>query len=202
MRNSASKAATSLPLRRRWPPAGSGSGHADAVRIRIGREDEVGADLIGGFQREGEGAGVLRVRGGDGRETAVMLALIFDDVRIDAHAAQRRHDHHVARAVHVGVDDLRRVTGDDLGVQHDAGETGEVGVFRRGGHGEHAAEVLLEVGSDVGGADLADFGHDGGVVRGQDLAAVAEAALEAVVVGRIAAGRDDDAGMRAEVPDR
>jgi hypothetical protein len=50
--------------------------------------------------------------------------------------------------------------------------------------------------------ELADFGDDRHVVRRKHLAAVAEAALEAVVVGRVVTGRDDHAGMRAEVTDR
>ena len=177
------------------------AGHADAVGVRIGREDEVGVDLRGQFEREGERAGVLRVGRSDGREAAVMLALLLDHVRIDAHAAQRGDDHDVARAVDVGEDHLRRVARDELRVEPHAGEAGEIGVLRGGRHGEHAGEVLLEIRRDVGGAESADFGDDGGVMRRQDLPAVAEAALEAVVVRGVVAGRDDHAGMGAEVAD-
>ena len=176
--------------------------HADAVGVGVGREDEVGVDLRGELQREGEGAGVLRIRGGDGREAAVMLALLLHQMRIDADATQGGHDHDVARPVHVGEDDLGRVPRDDLRIEHHAGEAGEVGVLGRGRDREHAGEVLLEIRRDVGRPELADFGDDGGVMRRQHLTPVAEAALEAVVVRRIMTGRDDDAGMGAEVPYR
>jgi len=44
--------------------------------------------------------------------------------------------------------------------------------------------------------------HDRNVVGGRDLPAVREAALEAVIVRRVVAGRDDHARVGAEVADR
>ena len=90
----------------------------------------------------------------------------------------------------------------NLGVEDDASEAGKISVFGRSRHGEHAGEIRLEIRSDIGGAELADFGDDRGVMRGEHLAAVAEAALEAIIVGRIVARGNDDAGMGAEMADR
>ena len=55
-----------------------------------------------------------------------------------ADAAERGHDHDVAGAMDVREDDLRRVTRNDLGIEDDAGEAGEIGVFGGGRNGEHA----------------------------------------------------------------
>ena len=181
---------------------GQRAGHADAVGIGVGRENEVGANLVGELQRQREGAGVLRIRGSDGREAAVVLALLLDDVRVDADAAEGGHDHDVAGAMDIREDDLRRVARNDLGVEDDAGEAGEIGVFGGGGHGEHAGQIRLEVGSDIGRAEFGDFGDNRGIVRREHLPAVAEAALEAVIVRRIMTRGDDYAGMGAEMTDR
>ena len=130
-----------------------------------------------------------------------MLALFLDHVRVDAYAPQGWHHHDIARAVDIRKNDFRRVARDDFRIEDDAGETSEVSIFGGGGYGEDAGEVFVEVGRDIGGAEPTDFGDDRGIVRRQDLAAVAEAALEAVIVGRIMARRDDHAGMRAQVAD-
>jgi hypothetical protein len=90
----------------------------------------------------------------------------------------------------------------NLGVEDDAGQAGKISVFSGGWYSEHSGEIRLEVRSDIGGAELADFGDNRRVMRREHLAAVAEAALEAIIVGRIMAGRNHDAGMSAEMADR
>ena len=178
---------------------GQRTGHADAVGIRVGRKDEVGADLVGQLQCQREGAGVLRIRGGDGREAAVVLALFFDDVRVDADPTEGGHHHDVAGAMHVREDDLRCVARNDLGVEDDAGQAREISVFSGGWYREHAGQIRLEVWSNIGGAELAHFGDNRGVMRREHLSAVAEAALKTVVVRGIVTRGDHHAGVGAEM---
>ena len=129
-----------------------------------------------------------------------MLQLLVDEVRIQAEAAERRDHGHVAGAVQVGVDDLGRMARHQLGFEDDAGHAGEVGLLGGGVDGPHAGQVLLEVGGDVRRPELTDLRDDGDVVGRGHLAAVPEAALEAVVVRRVVAGRDDHAGLGSQVP--
>ena len=178
------------------------AGHAHAVGIRVGRQHEVGPDLPGELEREREGRGAFGVRGRHGREAPVMLQLFMHEVRVQAEAAERRDHGHVAGAVQVGVDDLRRMARHQLRLEDDAGHAGQVSLLGDAIDDAHAGQVLLEVGRDIRRPELADLRDDGDVVGRGHLAAVAEAALEAVVVRRVVAGRDDDAGLGPQMPHR
>ena len=131
-----------------------------------------------------------------------MLELLVDDEGVEAHATESGDNHDVARAVEIGVDDLRRVAGKHFLVHDQGGEARQVGVFGGGRHREDAREVLLQVRLHVDQADAADLLDDRDVVGRSHLPAIGEAALEAIVVRGIVAGRDDHAGVGAEMTDR
>ncbi len=182
-------------------PVADPDGRADAVGVGVRGQGEVGALARGLGEREREGLGVLGVGRADGGEGAVVLGLLGDERGLHAEPAKGGDDHDVAGAVQVGEDDAGGVPAQDLGIGHARAQAVEVGGLGGGGNGARGRAVGGGQGRDRAGAERLDAGDDRGVVGRQDLAAVAEVALEAVVVGRVVAGGDDDAGVGAEMPD-
>ena len=110
-------------------------------------------------------------------------------------------DHHVARAVEIGENDLRGMARDHLRIEDDARQAGEVGVFGGGGDGLHLCETLLQVRGNIDRTEFADFGHDGRIIGREHLSAVRETTLKTIVVERIMARRDNHPGVRPKMAD-
>lgn len=130
-----------------------------------------------------------------------MLELFFDEGDVDAEFFEGRDDHDVAGAVDVGVADFEAGGADGFGVEDGFGEGIEVKLFDIGGDVSDAVEIDVEILRDIGEGDGVDVVDDGFGVGRDDLSAVGEVAFEAVIVGWVVAGGDDDAGVGAEGAD-
>ena len=114
----------------------------------------------------------------------------------ESHCGESLLDGLCPDAVQCGVDDDEVARSVRV---HDADRPGEVGLedvvaedlpaLVRAGHGGHRL-------------DASDVARDLGIGGGDDLGAVAEVDLVSVVLRRVVAGRDHDAGVRTQVPDR
>ena len=144
--------------------------------------------------REVHRAGLLRVGEGHGREVRVgVLLLAHHARRVEARGLEDLHDGGAADPVEGRVDD-RQVARPVLGQLRHVVEVAVHDVLAQGPRGRAARQVGHRPhGGDPGG-DLRVRGRD-------DLAAVAEVDLVAVVLGRVVAGRDHHAGRAAELAD-
>lgn len=180
-----------------------------AFAVGVSGENDLRADFICQLDGKDECAGVFRVRHLDGGEIRVRQLLLLDDGDVaDADFAQDAANRHVARTVDGRVDDgelaaflgeqfrldaqrldLRNVVVIDFLVADDFQQPLRFGFF-------FVHQLAVGVG---GGAD-----EGGDAVRGfrADLCAVLGVDLIAVVLRRIVAGGDDDAGDGVEVANR
>ena len=178
------------------PPAVRvGDRHRAAVGVGVVGDHQVGLLLGGERHREVHRPRLLRVGEGDGREVGVGVLLLLDDVgRLEARGLQHLRDRRSADAVQRRVDE-REVARSVLG---QAGDGVEVAVHDLLAH-QLARVTARQVGER---ADGRDPGRDLAVGRRDDLAAVAEVDLVAVVLRRVVAGRDHHSGGAAELADR
>ena len=139
---------------------------------------------------------VFRVRRVHGREAAVLDVLLGHGEHFEAEIPQHRHVDVAAGAVEVGEDDLggrafqqRRLEQQGL----EAGDVERVHFRAEDGDGAALGGVFVELAGDR--VHLLDDAVGVGI---DDLRAVVEIGFEAVVVRRIVAGGEDDAGVGAE----
>ncbi len=181
------------------PPAGAGHRDAEAIGIGVVGEDHVGAELAGQVEREVEGAGLLGVGEGDRREVGVGLGLGGHDGRgREPAAVEGSEDDIAADPVHRRVDDL---DGPGVAVEPAALDHRQVGLD------DSVVEAFDECVGRRGQRDRAlrrrgDVLGDDRVVGRDDLGAVAQVDLVAVVGGRVVARGDHDAAVGAEVTHR
>ena len=95
-------------------PVVLGDRHTEAVGIGIVGQDHIRTERLGPRQRQIEGAGLLGVGEGHGREIGIGLALVDDDVRCrEAGPTEGGQEHVAAHAVHGGVHDVHLPGGDE-----------------------------------------------------------------------------------------
>ncbi len=183
-------------------PAASRTATPHAVVVGIGGHDDVGVLGFGLLDGELERLGVLGIGRLDRGEAAIADGLLFDD-RILEPILVEQHRHSVnAGAMERRVDELDLVArGEDgLGLEHERG------------HGLAVDDVHLQLERDglAGrldgreqrgqrggiGRELLELRGDAGGVRLDHLPAVSAVEFHAVVVRRIVAGGDHDAGLR------
>ena len=179
---------------------------ADAVRVGVGADDQVAADLLGEVDGQIKALGVFGVGADDGREAAVDDHLLLHRVEVfDAESAQRLRHELVAAAVERRVHDAEIICdlGDGLlvnGHLHDLGKEGLVGLLAHdldASVGDGFVEIAgLKAREDVDPLHLA---RDGVGVLGRQLGAVGPVDLIAVVFLGVMAGRHVDAGGAAVV---
>ena len=184
-------------------------GDAHAVAVRIGAEDAVRADLVRQLHRHGEGRRILGIRDLDGGEVRIGQLLLLDDVHVlDADLLEDAAHRLVAGAVQRRVDDLEllarglhqlRLDGERLDVGDVvvvdlllADDLQKARLARRGLI--HLHRVLIAVLAD-------ERQHLIGVLR-RHLRAVLPVDLVAIVLRRVVAGGDDDAGDGVQVAHR
>ncbi len=178
------------------PPAlRSGDGHRAAVGVGVVGDDDVGGVLLGEGHRQVHRPRLLGVGEGDGGEVGVgLLLLLHHPGGVEAGRLQHLDDRGPAHAVQRGVDDVEvagavagqvgggvEVAVDDGLVEHLAGRSPRHLRQRR-----HPGDVRGDLG--VGGGD--------------DLAAVAEVDLVAVVLRRVVTGGHHHPGGAAQLTDR
>ncbi|OPZ69363.1 MAG: hypothetical protein BWY81_00463 [Firmicutes bacterium ADurb.Bin467] len=181
---------------------------ADAVAVRVGRDAEVGLELLLQLDREVERVALLGVRDADRRERAVRQFLLGHDVHVlDADLLEDSSNRHVSRAVQRRIDDLellahrareRRVHEQPL----DGLDVPVVDVLADGDEKPGRARRLFVHRLRVEVADVFELLGDPVRALGRELAAVLPVDLVAVVLGRVVAGGDHDAGEAIEPPDR
>ena len=182
-------------------------GHREraAVRVGVDRDDQVGVLCPGLLDRHVEGAGLLGVREGHGREVGVGLGLRGDerDLR-EAGLGQHARGHRGAHAMHGGQDDTQvRAGGLVAGGERDGFR--DV-LFAR----IHSLDQVIVHGDLVGGGRSLDGRGDLGVEGRDDLDALPVAGddaatqvdLVAVVRGGVVRGGHHDARVRAVVAHR
>ena len=151
--------------------------------------------LRGQRQREVHRARLLRVGERHGREVRVRLLLLLDHPRrAEARGLEHLEHRRATDAVQRRVDEVE-VARPVLGELRDRVEVAVDDVLAEHGPAGAAGHVPQR-------ADRVDPGRDPGVRRRHDLAAVAEVDLVAVVLGRVVARGDHDAGRAAELADR
>ena len=176
--------------------------HAEraAVRVRIERHGEIGADLIREGQEQVGRTGLLRVGEGDGREVAVGRRLLRYDVHIgDTREMQCPHEGLAADAVH------RRG-------RHAQGGGGRTGVRELAGPVHVALQDVRRPCPRIVGVPRrvdADRGWRGGdrlldpnIVGRHELCTAAQVDLHPVVLRRVVRRGDLHAGRRLQRPDR
>ena len=132
--------------------------------------------------------------GFDRGEAAVLLHLLGHGV--DGETGRRKHlrGHGAPCAVDGGKDDLGRVGAQDFTVEEVVFKMAAVGFIKGSGEGDGAFGLDVEVLCDFSELRLVDFVNDTFGVRIDHLSAIGEVDFVAVVVGRVVAGGDDDAG--------
>ena len=182
---------------------------AETVRVGIGREDDVSVLFLRELECQREGLRILGVRIIQRREVAVGLFLLRNDVDLlEAELLQDARDGDEARAVERRVDDLDvvRHLADDFGmddlllqrfhvrVVDFLAEVLQKALLQRFlfGHRLHVFKAL----------NCVDFRDDTGVMRRRHLRAVLPVRLVSVVLRRVVARRDLDAGLAAEITER
>ena len=180
----------------------------NAVGVRIRAEDEVAADLLGKVHSQIEALRIFRVRALDGRERAVEHHLLLDGDDLRHTQAVQRLGHEVpARAVKRRVDDLEPVghAADDVRVDRLAQDVGQKRLVRLRAHELHKTLThrvvkvhALDIVEDVQPLHVPG---DGGSMLRRELRPVGPVDLVAVILFRIVAGRDVQAGRGAVVLD-
>ena len=189
-------------------PVRTANHDANAVGVRVCAEDKVAADLLGEVDGQIEALRIFLVRALDSRERAVEHHLLLDgnDLR-HAQAVQRLGHEVPARAVKRRVDDLEPVchAADDVRVDRLAQDVGQKRLVRLRAHELHKTLMhrvvkvhTLNIIEDV--QPLHVLGDGGGVLR-RELRPVGPVDLVAVILFRIVAGRDVQAGRGAVVLD-
>ena len=193
-RKSPSSAPTSSPRSIRQPCA---SGHRDGAPVRVGvvGDHEVGADLGGERHREVHRARLLRVRERDGREVRVGLGLRAVATCGAAKPARSITGRHGLAADAV----QRRVDACQLprAVRVDQGDRRRRGRPRATSSPSRVPAVAARR-TPAERADRVDRGGDLGVGGRDDLAAVAQVDLVAVVLRRVVRRGHHHAGDAAE----
>ena len=177
------------------PPVDVGHRDGAAVGVGVVGDHQVGLVLRGERHRQVHRARLLRVGERDGREVGVGVLLLLDDVRgVEAGGLQHLRDGRAADAVERGVDDAQ-VARAVLGQARDRVEVAVDDLLADEAAGVAARELRERADGGDPGGDLAVGGRD-------DLAAVAEVDLVAVVLRRVVAGGDHHAGRAAQLADR
>ena len=194
---SPSSAPTSSPRSIRQPPSRTAGRHAHGAPVGVGvvGDQHVGAALLRQRHRQVHRPRLLGVGEGHRREVRVGLGLLGHDRRRgEAGACGDLDDAVAADAVHRGVDPRHLARP----VTRQPRERVEVGL----------ADALVEDLALVAARHRGDPTHSGDplgdldVRRRDDLAAVAEVDLVAVVLRRVVARGHHHPGHRAQVPDR
>ena len=178
--------------------------HAEAVRIGIGRKDEVCVLLLRERERQRKGALVLGIGTCDGGKTAVGRRLRLHGVNV-CEPRLREHAAHgdVARPVQGRIDDGERVLSAKIAFEKVVLHRVEIAaVDLLADDDEQPARLCLLGGDAAHGAvprHVPNAGDDLLIVGRDDLSAVPPIDFVAVIFGRVVARRDDDARGRLEM---
>ena len=176
--------------------------HAHAVAVRIGADDDVSALLLGLIHGHLQGGGIFRVGGFDGGEAAIAHILSGHGGEAEAQAAQQLRHHHAASPVQSREDQLEAAgcgVLQQLGAQHHRLHTSQVGLVHGCAKWLDAALLLLRQRLPGLLNDAIDLGDDPAGVGFNNAGTVIEVDLVAVVVRRVVAGGDHDAGIGTEL---
>ena len=108
---------------------------------------------------------------------------------------KQRNRGNAARTMDVSVDDREPLAFEDGRIERRLQRDGEIRIIRRTAKSNDAAQILRQKGAEFRERHSIDLVDDAVVVRRDDLAAVLEIGLEAVVVRRVVARGDHHAAM-------
>ena len=167
---------------------GVADGHAHAVGVRIGADDDLGSGFLGEIDGHLQGRGVFRIRRLHGGEAAVLDVLLGHGEHFESEAAEHRHVDGAAGAVQIGEDHLGGRAFEQLRLEQQGLEPLDVAFIHFAAeHGDGATLAFRK--RFVGfGNHRVHLGDDAGGVRIDDLGTVVEVGLEAIVMRRVVRG--------------
>ena len=115
---------------------------------------------------------------------------------------QQRHRHDTTRAVNIREHHIELGLLKDGWIDRRLRRNRKIGVVRRTAQRDHARQIFFEKRAQFRDRHGVDLRHRRLVVWRHHLRAILKVGLEAVIVGRIVAGRNNNTGMSPEITNR
>ena len=177
-------------------------GHSHPVAVGIGRQDHVGPRPVGEGDGHGQGFGIFRIRAFHRGKGRILHHLLLHRFEIDSEMLHQRNGRDASGAVDRRENNVEGVVGKDGRIEDHRGGLAGISIAGLFGDDDHLGQVDFQKIGYILQFDPIDLRNDATGLRLHHLAAVFEIHLEAVVVGRIVAGRDHHPGRGPEVADR